>query len=148
MGKKEIPKDVPVIKPTKEDGTTKDTTWVLDLGSVKGNPVPWTPNTVRLLHVLSHGKMIGAPTMESNDPAQGWLSHDPISKSGPGVCVNVQAFKDVFQTEESMSDSRTVAKENAGENAGDAEKELVICRFVCQKHEKRKGFYKIKGKKE
>ena len=148
--KKEIPKDVPVIKPTKEDETTKDTTKdttddttkdttnFVDLGSVKGNPVPWTPNTVRLLHVLSHGKMIGAPPMESNDPAQGWLSHDPISKSGPGVCVNVQAFKDVFQTEESMSDSRTVAKEN----------ELVICRFVCQKHEKRKGFYKIKGKKE
>ena len=58
-------------------------------------------------------KMVGAPPMESNDPAQGWLSHDPISKSGPGVCVNVQAFKDVFQTEENMSDSRTVAKEKA-----------------------------------
>lgn len=150
--KKEIPNDVPVIKATEEDGKTKDTTDdtkedttnLLDLGSVKGNPVPWTPNTVRLLHVLSHGKMIGAPPMESNDPAQGWLSHDPISKSGPGVCVNVQAFKDVFQTEELMSDSRTVAKEKAG----DAENPFVICRFVCQMHEKRKGFYKIKGKKE
>ena len=135
--------DYPSLKKMCPAGTVccpKHSSELMDrvLDDRKRNPVPWTPNTVRLLHVLSHGKMIGAPSMESNDPAQGWLSHDPISKSGPGVCVNVQAFKDVFQTEESMSDSRTVAKEN----------ELVICRFVCQKHEKRKGFYKIKGKKE
>ena len=115
--------DYPSLKKMCPAGTVccpKHSSELMDrvLDDRKRNPVPWTPNTVRLLHVLSHGKMIGAPPMESNDPAQGWLSHDPISKSGPGVCVNVQAFKDVFQTEENMSDSRTVAKEKAG----DAEK--------------------------
>jgi hypothetical protein len=106
------------------------------------HPVPWSPFTIRLLHVLSHGKMEGAPPMESNDPAQGWASHDPISRTGPGMCVNKQAFKDAFQNLEALDDSRTAASKRVV----DEDNPDVICRYVCQMKLKRTGTFAIGSK--
>jgi hypothetical protein len=92
-----------------------------------GMPVPWGPNTVRLLQVLSHGKMKGAPPMDAHNDAQGWLSHDHISPTGPSVCVGAQAFKDVFPDKTVQAKSRTVEREKME----DAKNPNVICRFEC-----------------
>jgi hypothetical protein len=103
----------------------------------KAKPVPWGPNTIRMLHVLSHGKMNGAPSMEMNDPAQGWIGNDPISATGPGLCVDAQAFKDVFPATETESKSRTKERKRIEDKANPN----VICRFECLMKEKGKGVF-------
>jgi len=77
--------------------------------------------------VLSHGKMKGAPPMDAHNDAQGWLSHDHISPTGPSVCVGAQAFKDVFPDKTVQAKSRTVEREKME----DAKNPNVICRFEC-----------------
>ena len=95
-------------------------------------PVPWGPNTIRLLHVLSHGKLKGAPSMDIHHSSQGWASHDPISSSGPSLCVDPAALKDVFPNNEEQAASRSVAKASELRKTEDASNPNVVCRFVCQ----------------
>ena len=110
-----------------------------DEKAATATPVPWGPNTIRLLHVLSHGKLKGAPPMEMNDPSQGWISNDPISSTGPSMCVDAQALKDVFPDAAVESKSRTVERKKAE----DGDNPNVICRFECMMKEKGKSRFSI-----
>merc|ERR1711988_2037134 len=69
-----------------------------------------------------------------NDPAQGWISNDPISETGPGMCVDTQAFKDVFPDSLEEGKSRTVERKKIE----DEKNPSVICRFECLMKQKGK----------
>ena len=74
--------------------------------------------------------------MDSDDPAQGWASNDRISPTGPGLCVDVQAFKDVFKVEEKKESK--ISRTNARKKSEDQKNPSVICRFQCMAKKKKK----------
>ena len=55
-----------------------------DGGAHNENAPFWDQQTTKLLYVLSHGRMDGAPVLASTDPINGWSQEDPIY--GAGVC--------------------------------------------------------------
>ena len=70
--------------------------------------------------------------MDIHHSSQGWASHDPISSSGPSLCVDPAALKDVFPNNEEQAASRSVAKASELRKTEDASNPNVVCRFVCQ----------------
>jgi hypothetical protein len=79
--------------------------------------------------------MKGAPMMDNKNKGQGWISHDPISNSGPALCVGIDSIQNVFPTKEEDESSRSVAKDEEQKLKEDGTNPNVICRFECQMDE-------------
>ena len=60
------------------------------------------------------------------------MSHDPISSTGPSLCVDVASIKDNFPNTEEVAASRSVATMAEKNQKEDENNPNVLCRFVCQ----------------
>jgi hypothetical protein len=72
---------------------------------------------------------------DNKNKGQGWISHDPISNSGPALCVGIDSIQNVFPTKEEDESSRSVAKDEEQKLKEDGTNPNVICRFECQMDE-------------
>ena len=85
----------------------------------------WDEQTTKLLYVLSHGNMKGAPTLVATDPMNGWIKEDRIY--GAGLCPG--GHEDIIKNYAFAQGARS----DSTQEKRDTDPKPKACIFECKK---------------